>query len=229
MIDLDERLNSASQAIRAQVSKVPMRPPNAVSRRHRRGRALLAVLGLGVGLTALTAAGTLLTGDRDVAAGPTTEPAYTYTLDLPGWTLVGVWESPDDSGTSHTLFDRLEGDIPRRIMFESGSAAQDRVATLQSLEVEPTATITLDGEEAVFYDTSRLYEAEEQAGLMAFSTLAATWTTPEGQPFVFLFEGIGVDEVTALLVERLMPMSRDDWHSMTAGYEPPVTTTIVNK
>ena len=186
------------------------------------------MLGLAVGLTAFTAAGTLLTGDRDVAAGPPAEPAHTYTLDLPGWNLVGVWESPDGSGTSHTLFDRLDGDIPRRIMIESGSAAQDRLATLQSLEFEPTATITLDGEEAVFYDTSRLYEDEEQAGLMAWSTLAATWAAPSGQRVMILFEGIGIDEATALLVDHLMPMSRDDWQSIVASYGPPVTTTIVN-
>lgn len=237
MIDLDERLESASRAIRSQVNKVPMRPPSEASRRHRRGRMASAVLGVAVGLTAL-AAGTLLTGTSDVAAGPSTEPAYTYTFDLPGWTLVGVWEAPDGAGRSHTLFDRLDGSVPRRVMIETGTAAQDRFATLQSVQIEPTANIMVNGKEAVFYETAHVYgeavaagdevAAEERAGLLGWSSLAATWTDPGGQSVVFLFEGIGIDEATGLLADHLTPMSRDDWQTMVASYEPPVTTTIVD-
>ena len=223
MTDLDERLQNASSAVRFQVTKIPMRPPTAVWRRHRQHRATSVALGVAAGLITVTSVSVFLTAGSELASDPGAESAHTYTLDLPGWELAGAWEAPDGSGTSHTLFDRIVGDAPRRVTIESGSVATDRVATLEGLQTVPTTRTSLDGGQAIIYDTTELYEDENQAALVAWSTAVVTWIGPGDQDVVFLFEGVDVNEATSLLVAHLKPVRRSEWQAMAASYAPPVT------
>lgn len=224
MIDLDERLQSASSAIRSQITKTPMPPPTVVWRRHRHRRAVSVATGVVVGLIVFAGVSVLLTGGNGFASDPGPEPAHTYTLDLPSWQLAGAWETPDGAGTSHTLFDRIVDGAPRRVTIESGSEATDRVVTIEGLQIVPTTRFSLGGEEAIVYDTTEIFKNEDQAALVAWSTAVVTWTDPSDRPVAFLFEGVDVNEAASLLVAHLKPVSRNEWQAIATSYAPPVTT-----
>lgn len=222
MIDLDERLDRASAAVRSQVNRMPVRQPTEVARNHRRSRNLTVASGFAAIAVLVFASSFIFNGaDRDVAGQPADPiPAHTYTIDLPGWNLVGVWEAEDSPGRSHTLFDD-EGSTAealRRVMIDIGSAATDRGETLMERGIHPIDTIALYGSEATLYKT----KADPELG---WATVIATWTGPEEEQVAVLFEGISLDEAKSLLT-GLTPLDLQEWQSLTSSYEPPVTTTI---
>lgn len=225
---MDERAPVAPD-FEAVTDEVHQLTPGVSRNRQRRRRGPLVMVGAALAVLVLFGIGLLVSnlpiGGSELASDPGAEPAYSYTLDLPSWQLAGAWEAPDGSGTSHTLFDRIVDDAPRRVTIESGSTAIDRADTIEDLKITPTMRISLGGEEAIAYDTSEIYENEEEAALVSWATAVVTWTDPsEETAVVFLFEGIDVDEATSLLLSHLKPVSPDEWQAMVTSYFPPVTT-----
>lgn len=222
MIDLDERLDGAARSIRSQVNRVPVRPPAEIVRRRLRSQAVTAVSGLAVVALVLVGSALVFGGVSDVAGQPGSGevPAYSYTLDVPDWSLVAVWEAEDGSGRSHTLFDE-EGSSEnalRRVKIDTGSAATERHTTLQARDVQPVETFSVSGSQAGLYLTG-------EDPLLGWTTVIATWTGPQDEQVAVLFEGIALEEAKDLLT-GLTPLDLRAWESLTSAYEPPVTTTI---
>lgn len=222
MIDLDERLDGAARSVRSQVNSVPVRPPAEIVRRRLRSQAVTAVSGLAVVALVVVGSALVFGGVSDVAGqpGPAEVPAYSYTLDLPDWSLVAVWEAEDGSGRSHTLFDEegSSANALRRVKIDTGSAATERHTTLQARDVQPVETFSVSGSQAGLYLT-----AEDP--LLGWTTVIATWTGPQDEQVAVLFEGIALEEAKDLLT-GLTPLDLRAWESLTSAYEPSVTTTI---
>lgn len=224
MIDLEERLNRASHAVRSQVDRVPIRPACVATRRVRRRTTAMFATGL-LTATVLFAAGVLvLTGGfSTVASQPGDQAPMTYTLSAPEWELIAVGLAEDGSGISHTLFDRARSEaVPRRFQIDTGSIAVDRRNTLIRAGVEPVATGSLMGSPV------SVYSLEDKGVTVAFASVVALWTSPDGEDFAFLFESVTLDEVQGV-ISGLEPVGPEEWQMMLADYEPPVTTTILGK
>ena len=221
MIDLEERLEISAQSIRAQVDAASVRPPSEIMRRHRRSRTLMAGAGFVAAFIAVAGVTALVAADSTAPSQPGSalESAHTYTFDLPGWEILGVWESEDGAGLSHTLFDS-EGSGPdlRRIMIETRAAAIERITTLQNLGIESERSVSVGDTQGTLYLT------ENHQSLLGFATMVVTWLAPNGDDVVFMFEGIEVDEGTNLLT-HLKPLDVEQWQTVVDEYVPPVTTT----
>lgn len=221
MIDLEERLETSTQSIRSRVDAAPVRPVAEIVRRHRRSRTLLAGAGSVAIFMAVVGITTVVT-DLGVSSQPGSalESAHTFTLDLPGWEVIGVWESEDGSGLSHTLFDTNASgpDLLRRIMIESRVAATERIASLENLGIEPERSVPIGDTQGTMYLT------EQHQGLLGFATMVVTWIAPNGDDVVFMFEGLEVEEGINLLT-HLKPLDVAEWQTVVDEYVPPVTTT----
>ncbi len=221
MIDLDERLDRASTAVRTEVSSVPVRPPAEFVRRRHRSRTMAVASGF-VAVAVLLFGSSFILGGGSELAGQGTEPipAHTYTVDIPGWKLSGVWESDDGTGRSHSLFDEAGSseDVLRSVKIDSGSAAVERHESLQTQGIQPTRSIALNGSDATLYLTGD----DPQLG---WATVIAIWTGPHDEQVAVLFVDIGLEEASDLLT-GLMPLDIHAWQSLTTAYVPPVSTTI---
>lgn len=223
MIDLDERLDRASTAVRSQVNRIPVRPPAEVVRHRRRSRHLTVAAGFAAILVLVFASSFVFNGGAtDLAGQPANPvPAHTYTVDLPGWNLISVGESEDGSGRVHTLSDDSSTtSVIRRVRVETGSIATDRGESLIERGIQPVGTISLYGSEATLYET----EADPELG---WATVIVTWTGPQNEQVAVVFVNVGLEEAKELL-PGLTPVDLQEWQSLTSGYEPPVTTTISN-
>lgn len=225
MIDLERELTTASEVVRSQVDRMPVRPSEDLARRGRNSRTLggLVVLLLAVG--AVGAAALLGSNGRNSFAGePVPEQAVTYTIDLPGWTLVAVFEAEDGSGTSHTLFhDVAIENVPRRFWVDTGGIAGERANTLRDLGIESVGTVLVEGREANVYSIP----SEDDAQFIERATLVYLWTAPDGEEFAFLFEGLTRTEADQILTQ-LQAVSRQDWRELVDSYEPTVITTVTD-
>lgn len=229
MMNLEERLEISAQLIRARVDAAPVRPPAEIARRHRRSRTLSAGAGFVAIFTAVAGVTALVVGDSTVSSQPESalESAHTYTLDLPGWEVVGVWASEDGSGLSHTLFDSegSDPDLLRRIKIESRMAATERIATLRNLGIEPVRSVPIGDAQGPVYLTEKYLTGENQS-LLGFATMVVTWLAPNGDDVVFMFEGIELDDGINLLT-HLKPLDVQEWLTVVNEFVPPVTTTTI--
>lgn len=222
MIDLERELTIASEVVRSQVSRIPVRPSKELTRRGRNSRTLGGLIVLLLAVGAVGAAALLGSNGTDTfAAEPVPDQAVTYTIDLPGWTLVFVFEAEDGSGVSHTLFHEVEfEEFPRRFRVDTGSLAAERANTLQNLGIDSVDTIFVNGSEATVYSIP----SEDDAQFLAWASLIYLWTAPDGEEFAFLFEGLTRNEADQILTQ-LQAVSQQEWRELVASYEPPSTTT----
>lgn len=221
MIDIEDRLESSSQSIRTQVNTMTVRPPSSVVERHRVTQVASLFSVVAVVALLIFSSLNLFNAGSDVAATveAEVEPAYSYGLDLPGWTLLGAWESEDRTGRSQTWADQMGiTSTPRRIGIDTGTAALERLETLGTLGIIPTSTITVDGRDASVYITGA-------GAVVAWSEMVISTKSATDDAVVFLFEGIPLDEAQTLLAS-IRPLDKTDWDEIASRYEPPVTTTI---